>query len=68
MELTGVPAVIQRIACKVDISNVNSGFFDTRMKILIPSRPVVPVTNMRYEELQHDLAIELGTFPKLIEY
>ena len=41
-------AVIQRNTCKTHILNVNSGLFDTRVKILTLAPPVVPLTNMRY--------------------
>ena len=40
--------VIQKIACKKDIFSVNSGFLDTRLKILTLAPQVVQVTNIRY--------------------
>ena len=42
-------AVIQRNTCKTHILKVNSGLFDTRVKILTLAPVVVPVTNMRYD-------------------
>ena len=41
--------VIQENACIKDIFSVNSGFFDTRLKVLSPALLAVLVTNIRYE-------------------
>ena len=37
--------------CKTNIFSVNSGVFDTKLKILTPATLVVLVTNIRYELL-----------------
>ena len=40
--------MIQKKTHKIDIFRVNSGFFDTKLKILTPAPHVVHVTNIRY--------------------
>ena len=46
-----VVVVEEAVVVEIDIFTVDSGFFDTSLKILTPAPHVVHVTNIRYESL-----------------
>ena len=46
-----VVVVEEAVVVEIDIFTVDSGFFDTSLKILTPAPHVVHVTNIRYANL-----------------